>query len=156
VVSARTVGSRARPGGGRRRGRRTRGVRHVHRVAWFAPRSAAHGCSDSRTIQIAAIAHMVDAQLISMPFGHIFSPSIGLSLIRAQLLRHNLTCDVLYLTLPFAELIGKNLYASFANDHRGSLRDFAGEWIFSDALFDRPRSAEQAYIKEILIGRKAW
>jgi ribosomal peptide maturation radical SAM protein 1 len=99
---------------------------------------------------------MVDAQLVSMPFGHIFSPSIGLSLLRAQLLRHNLTCEVLYLTLPFAELIGKNLYASFANDHRGSLRDFAGEWIFSDALFDRPRSAERAYIKEILIGRKAW
>ena len=100
---------------------------------------------------------MVDVQLVSMPFGHIFSPSIGLSLIRAQLVRRNLTCDVLYLlTLPFAELIGKNLYSSFANDHRGSLRDFAGEWIFSDALFARPRSAERAYIKEILIGRKAW
>src|SRR5476651_159767 len=99
---------------------------------------------------------MVDVLLVSMPFGYVFSPSIGLSLIRPQLIRQNLTCDVLYLTLPYAELIGKSLYASLALDQRGSLRDFAGEWIFSDALFDRPRSSERAYVKEILVGRKAW
>ena len=99
---------------------------------------------------------MVDVLLVSMPFGHIFSPSIALSLLRPQLIRQNLTCDVLYLTLPYAELIGQDLYSSFANDRRGTLRDFAGEWIFSDALFDRPRSSERAYVKEILVDRKAW
>jgi ribosomal peptide maturation radical SAM protein 1 len=99
---------------------------------------------------------MVDVLLVSMPFGDAFSPSIGLSLLQPQVRRRGLTCDIVYLTIPFAELIGQDLYCSMASNRRGSLGDFVGEWIFSDALFDRGAEAERDYVQSILIDGQAW
>ena len=97
---------------------------------------------------------MVDVLLVSMPFGHLFSPSLALSLLQPQLQRQGLTCDVLYLTLAYAELIGQRLYSRLANDGSAAFRDVPGEWLFSDDLFDRPAASERQYVNDILIARK--
>jgi ribosomal peptide maturation radical SAM protein 1 len=97
-----------------------------------------------------------DVLLVSMPFAHPFSPSIGLSLLRPQIERIGLSCEILYLNLVLANRLGKDCYSRFAIDQRGSFRDFVGEWVFSGTVFDRPASSERPYIDDILIGRQAW
>jgi ribosomal peptide maturation radical SAM protein 1 len=99
---------------------------------------------------------MADVRLVSMPFGAIFSPSIALSLLKPQLQRRGLTCEITYLTLPYAELIGQGLYSTLATDRRGSMQAFAGEWLFSDELFSRTRADERAYVRDILRERATW
>ena len=37
-----------------------------------------------------------------------------------------------------------------------SMNDFVGEWVFSDALFDRSPETERDYIRDILIDAQAW
>jgi ribosomal peptide maturation radical SAM protein 1 len=98
----------------------------------------------------------LDVLLVSMPFGDAFTPSIGLSLLQPQLRRRDLTCDILYFTLPFAEAIGQDFYTGLATNRHGSLLDLTGEWIFSDALFDRGPGAERDYVRNILIEGRAW
>jgi len=99
---------------------------------------------------------MIDVLLVSMPFGDVFSPSFALSLLQPQLRGRGLTCDVVYPTITFAELIGQDLYSSLANNRNGSMNDFVGEWLFSDELFDRGPEAERAYVRDILIDAQAW
>jgi hypothetical protein len=48
----------------------------------------------------------VDVLLVSMPFGPLLEPSLGLSLLKATLARHGCNARVLYLTLPFAKDVG--------------------------------------------------
>jgi ribosomal peptide maturation radical SAM protein 1 len=70
--------------------------------------------------------------LIDMPFADVTRPSIGLSLVKAGLLRVGVPCDIAYLNLRFAELIGTDNYTridSFSGEPQ------LGEWIFAEALF---------------------
>lgn len=94
---------------------------------------------------------MAPVLLISMPFGPLAQPSIGLSLLKAAVRRHQIDADILYLTLPFAELIGPSLYMQIANGIP-SVVDLVGEWLFSRALFG---TGDDAYIDEVLYGRMA-
>ena len=98
---------------------------------------------------------MIDVLLVSMPFGDVFSPSFALSLLQPQLRARGLTCDVVYPTITFAELIGQDLYSSLANNRNGSMNDFVGEWLFSDELFDRGPEAERAYVRDMILHRTA-
>ena len=45
----------------------------------------------------------LDVLLVSMPFGPLLSPSLGLSLLQPQLVSSGLTCRIEYFTLAFAE-----------------------------------------------------
>ena len=87
---------------------------------------------------------MIDVLLVSMPFGPLFSPSLGLSLLQPQVVARGLTCRIDYFTLPFAERIGERLYSKIASQHRAMSRAFVGEWIFSHALFDWDAAARRA------------
>jgi ribosomal peptide maturation radical SAM protein 1 len=89
-----------------------------------------------------------DLVLLSMPFGPVRYPSIGLSLLKASI--QNVSTRILYFTLAFAERIGADTYEWIA---RGRPRDSCvlGEWIFSGALFgDRPDHTQQ-YLDEVLV-----
>jgi hypothetical protein len=44
--------------------------------------------------------------LLSMPFGSLDRPALGISLLKAGLEGKGITCDVRYLTFTFAELVG--------------------------------------------------
>jgi ribosomal peptide maturation radical SAM protein 1 len=90
-----------------------------------------------------------DVVLVSMPFGPLFWPSIGLSLLKAGLERQGVSTRVLYFTVPFADRIGPSYYSMLSNS-KPSLSELTGEWIFSAALFGSDPGAEQRYVDEIL------
>jgi ribosomal peptide maturation radical SAM protein 1 len=86
-----------------------------------------------------------------MPFGPVFSPSIGLSLLRGELAEHQITARIHYFTIRFAEAIGQAFYKGIAEDLRPALEDLAGEWLFSSAARGTSTlDADARYVKELL------
>ena len=98
---------------------------------------------------------MPDVVLVSMPFAAAFWPSLGLSLLKAQLTRHGIASRVRYFSLDFAELTGQAFYSGVATEARPSNRELAGEWIFAGELFDRT-DHQRHYVRDILRKRGAW
>ncbi|HSD26627.1 MAG TPA: RiPP maturation radical SAM C-methyltransferase, partial [Vicinamibacteria bacterium] len=96
-----------------------------------------------------------DVLLVCMPFGGVFSPSIGLSLLKAELAAEGIPARVVYFSIRFAELVGQDFYYKLASDGIPSIENLAGEWIFSRALFgSRPENEE--YVDAILRKRVNW
>lgn len=96
----------------------------------------------------------VDVLLVCMPFGPVFSPSIGLTLLRGSLEREGLSARVRYFSIRFAELIGQHTYVGVEGGRRPAVNDLAGEWIFSRAL--APTAHDDDYVERILRRREAW
>ncbi len=92
---------------------------------------------------------MREVALVSMPFGPLFSPSIGLSLLKAALAREGIPSRIHYFTIRFAEAVTSRFYLGIANGIRPSVRSLAGEWIFSTALFGDCED-DEAYVETIL------
>ena len=91
-----------------------------------------------------------------MPFGPVFWPSIGLGLLKAQLDRRGVAARVRYFTIPFAEVIGERLYDRIAMSSTLTVRELAGEWIFSGALFERTSDDIERYVEHILVRREGY
>ncbi|MBS1790125.1 MAG: RiPP maturation radical SAM C-methyltransferase [Acidobacteria bacterium] len=93
-----------------------------------------------------------DVLLITMPFGPLIVPSIGLSLLKATLINQGFSAQIRYFTFRFAERIGIQNYAYVADDTTPT--DLIGEWIFSGALHGdqvgQADSKTHAYIDEVL------
>lgn len=92
----------------------------------------------------------LDVALVSMPFGPLFSPSIGLSLLKSGLTRAGFSSRVHYFTIDFAERVGSQFYLGVADGHRPALRNLPGEWIFSRALFGGSDEEEREYVETLL------
>jgi ribosomal peptide maturation radical SAM protein 1 len=90
-----------------------------------------------------------DVALVTMPFGPLLLPSIGLSLLREMLARQGIATRIRYLTLAYSKLVGPNVYSQIANG-KPTTCHLTGEWIFSSALFDQSQEQEQAYVEDIL------
>ena len=90
--------------------------------------------------------------LLSMPFGALERPSLGLSLLKARLNEEGFACDVRYLGFPFAEFIGHEMYQWMC--YELPYTAFAGDWTFTAALYGENAENDQAYIQEIL--RETW
>lgn len=101
-----------------------------------------------------SIDRTVDVQvlLVSMPFGPLFQPSIGLGLLKAGLALHNISAKIRYFTLKFAERIGTTFYMEIANG-KPMTQDLVGEWLFSHALFDVDDQAVERYVNDVLRGK---
>ena len=98
----------------------------------------------------------IDVLLVSMPFGPLFSPSLGLSLLQPQLAARGLHCRSEYFTLDFGERIGEALYSKITSQNRTMARAFVGEWIFSHALFDWDAAQDERYVADVLLKPPAW
>ncbi len=94
--------------------------------------------------------------LVCMPFGPAFAPSLGLSLLKSELSRHDIASDVFYPSIRFAEIIGQHFCNGIAVEGRPAQIEMAGEWIFSAALFDRPLRDDDPYIEDVLAGHADW
>ncbi|MDP4096033.1 RiPP maturation radical SAM C-methyltransferase [Paenibacillus sp. P96] len=81
--------------------------------------------------------------LVSMPFASAYRPSIGLGLLQSGLRKQGIDCDTLYLNLKFAALIGLEEYDCFAENSTYPTNALAGEWIFSQSLFDGEDTFEE-------------
>ena len=92
-----------------------------------------------------------DVVLVSMPFGSLQSPSIGLSLLKAGLTRKNISSKILYFTFRFAEIIGVSLYKRILLGEPVN-QDLVGEWIFSESLFGSEALQPDEYILNVLGG----
>jgi ribosomal peptide maturation radical SAM protein 1 len=99
---------------------------------------------------------MIDVVLVSMPFGPLLSPSLGLSLLQPQVRARGLSCRIEYMTLAFAERIGRRLYSQITSQKPSMTRAFAGEWIFSHALYDWPPEKDERYLAEVLLKPPLW
>ena len=89
--------------------------------------------------------------LLSMPYGALDRPALGLSLLKAELTRARIRCDVRYFTFTMAEFLG--------DDYRriGSTLPytaFAGDWTFTGDLYGRDPGRDSRYVEEVLKG--AW
>jgi ribosomal peptide maturation radical SAM protein 1 len=90
--------------------------------------------------------------LLSMPFGALARPALGISLLKAELAEASIRCDVRYMMFPFAEFTGYEDYqwVSAALPYTA----FAGDWTFTHALYGDHPDSEQRYIQEVL--RDTW
>jgi ribosomal peptide maturation radical SAM protein 1 len=90
--------------------------------------------------------------LVSMPFGAMERPALGLSLLRARLASERVECDVRYLTFAFAEYIGHDTYQWMT--YHLPYTAFAGDWTFTAALYGERPDVDRAYQQSIL--RDTW
>jgi ribosomal peptide maturation radical SAM protein 1 len=93
-----------------------------------------------------------DVVLVSMPFGPLRLPSIGLGLLKAALTRDGVSARTFYFTFDFAERIDERLYSQIS--YGTNTTDLVGEWIFSDSLFHHHTEESVAnYVEDILRDR---
>jgi ribosomal peptide maturation radical SAM protein 1 len=90
----------------------------------------------------------IDVMLISMPFDHLYRPSLQLSLMKANLNRNGITADVRYENLRFAKRISSAMYVLMANEDPLRL-SLVGDWIFSGTLFGENVNQDR-FVNEIL------
>jgi ribosomal peptide maturation radical SAM protein 1 len=69
-----------------------------------------------------------------MPFGSIYRPSIGISLLQSSLHKSGFECDTHYLNLLFGSIVGKDIY-NYLIEGDVPQKAFAGEWTFSQSLY---------------------
>ena len=91
----------------------------------------------------------LDFLLISMPFGPLRQPSLGLSLLKAALPGRR--GEILYFNLAYARRIGWDDYRGI-NGRRLHYESLAGEWIFSVALDDEP-ARDDDYLDQVAAPR---
>lgn len=90
--------------------------------------------------------------LVNMPYGAPERPALGLSLLKPVLAAAGFPCEVRYLNLSFADLLGLDRYRFISAGLPYTA--FAGDWTFAHLLYGTsPRSGE-AYLDEVL--RNAW
>ena len=89
--------------------------------------------------------------LVQMPFASLERPSIGLSLLKAGLLRRDISCEVVYANLSYAERVGLRAYQQL---DRTVTEDLVGEWLFSAVAFPDYQPDHQSYLEGLQLG--AW
>lgn len=89
--------------------------------------------------------------LVSMPFGPVTSPSIGLSLLRGVACEAGWNAEIHYFTAAFAAQIGASAYSAIS-DGAPANHDLAGEFIFASCVSRLRPSDEQTYIERVLRG----
>jgi len=97
---------------------------------------------------------MSDVFFVSMPFGPVLSPSIGLSLLQAELAQAGIASDIRYFSIPFAERLGTRLYTAISQSDGVPIVNLAGEWIFSRELADDADG--EGYIEDVIGERSPW
>ena len=87
--------------------------------------------------------------LVSMPFGAVDRPALGISLLKAELIAAGHEADVAY---PFEHLIhriGLETYQWLTDGV--PYTSFAGDWCFTLPLYQRDSDRDWAYVHDILI-----
>ena len=106
---------------------------------------------------LAANATMIDVLLVSMPFGPLFSPSLGLSLLQPQVVsaRPDLPHRLLHAARSPSGS-ARRCTRKITSQHRAMSRAFVGEWIFSHALFDWDAAHDERYLADVLLKPPSW
>jgi len=86
--------------------------------------------------------------LVNPPFAAISTPSLALGLLKAELEREGVACDVLYLNVLFAQMVGWSAYGVVER----SSALLAGEQMFARDLFGDRIPPDHEYEREVLRG----
>jgi ribosomal peptide maturation radical SAM protein 1 len=86
--------------------------------------------------------------LLSMPFGAMERPALGLSLLKGRFMRDGIACDVRYPLFTFADLIGAEEYRWISSEL--PYVAFAGDWCFAEALYGPHPAVDSKYISTVL------
>jgi hypothetical protein len=89
---------------------------------------------------------MSDVCLVNLPYGALERPSLALSVLKATLQRAGISCDLIYSTFQFAEMIGTVPYADMVWV-RGEM---IGEWTFAGAAFPDFTPDHDEYMRRIM------
>ena len=89
--------------------------------------------------------------LAVMPFAAHEWPALGVSLLKAELRRDDIDCDVAYLNLAFAELVGRERYLDLVD--RLPVRALVGEWIFAECLWGPDAGLPVTFVDDVLRAR---
>jgi ribosomal peptide maturation radical SAM protein 1 len=90
--------------------------------------------------------------LVHMPVSQADLPSLGLSLLQAELKAQGIAADIHYLNLWYASEIGHDLYAPLSQG-APMVHDLNGEWLFTEALWGRDESRDGEYINLVVRGQ---
>ncbi len=97
---------------------------------------------------------MAGVLFMVMPFCGAERPQIGVSTLKAQLLKEGIPCQIAYLNLIFADSVGYESYSWITHNYAYDV--FAGEWIFARSLFSNEEIDYDGYVNEILVGEGAF
>ena len=89
---------------------------------------------------------MADVCLVNVPYGALERPSLALSVLKPALQQVGISCDLVYSTFRFAEMIGTVPYADMVWV-RGEM---IGEWTFSGAAFPDFAPDHEEYMRRIM------
>src|SRR5215475_5806688 len=90
--------------------------------------------------------------LVSMPYGALERPALGLSILNPALAEASIACDVRYLNFTFADLLGLERYKWISGEL--PYTGFAGDWTFPHLLYGGRPAADSRYLEEIF--RQTW
>ena len=85
---------------------------------------------------------MYRVALVSMPFAAIDYPSLALGLFKSRLQQENIPCDVHYLNMTFAEMIGYSAYSVLITRPPSY---FVGEQLFAESAFGTLAPDDETY-----------
>ena len=88
--------------------------------------------------------------LVVMPFASAGFPVLGVSLLQAGLERQGIACDLHYLNLYYAQLLGLDRYHWLAESPHMSMM---GEWVFAREVFSDRLPSDADYRRDILFPR---
>ena len=88
--------------------------------------------------------------LLHMPWGALERPSLGLSLLGAGLDKRGIESRTLYLNLLLADRLGSQTYNWITHDLPHIA--FAGDWLFTSALYGEDDARDAGYVEQILRG----
>ena len=88
--------------------------------------------------------------LVSMPFGALDRPALGLSQLKAELACNGICCEIRYFTFLFAEFLGSDEYQWIQSDLPYTA--FAGDWCFTESLYGPRTMEDQHYLSEVFCG----
>ena len=114
------------------------------------PRSKTHRQTPSSEPDMDGQGRPERVLLVSMPFGPVERPSLGLGLLHAHCMRLGVECETRYLNLDFAELVGANDYL-WVTEHV-PYTAFSGDWIFAEQLYGPRPDVDERYVRDVLRG----
>lgn len=88
--------------------------------------------------------------LVSMPFGALDRPALGLSQLKAELNCNGISCEIRYFTYLFAEFLGIETYCWIQSDLPYTA--FAGDWCFTELLYGPRTMDDERYLSEVFCG----
>ncbi len=91
---------------------------------------------------------MSQVLLVNMPFFNLRWPNLGPSLLKAQLTRRGVACDMAYLNYDLAEIIGEERYTWLADSFAFVL---GGERLFARHYFGPRLPSDDVYWNEVLL-----